>query len=101
MKKLIFLIILLMIPFSSDAFKSSGFRCKSGGKLIELGEKKFTVLRNCGEPAHKELIGYTVVGKSQTREFKIEEWVYGPRNKRYYHLIFTGNFLSEILSEKK
>ena len=69
------------------------FRCS--GDIIETGTPKFKVLRKCGEPISKEMIGYTLT-RDGTRELKIEEWIYGPKGGYYIHLIFTGGKVSEI-----
>jgi hypothetical protein len=42
-----------------------------------------------------EVIGYTLT-TSRKREFKVEQWVYGPRAKYYHVLTFTGGRLSKI-----
>jgi hypothetical protein len=74
---------------------ASAFRC--GSDLISIGDRSITVLRKCGELISKEVIGYTLTGDKK-REFKIEEWIYGPIGSRYFHLIFEGGKLVKIES---
>jgi hypothetical protein len=90
--KTIILIVLYLI-FTTDI--ALAFRCS--GTLISVGDPSFKVLRECGEPIYKELVGYTLT-EDKRREYKIEEWVYGPIGKRYIHLIFKGGILDEIKS---
>jgi hypothetical protein len=88
-------IILVVFYLLLTANVALAFRC--GGDLILIGDRSFTVLRKCGEPISKEIIGYTLTG-DRKREFKIEEWVYGPIGSRYIHLIFEGGKLVKIES---
>ena len=69
------------------------FRC--GIHLVSIGDRSFEVFEKCGEPVSKEQIGYTIT-KDKKRELKVDEWIYGPKNGYYYHLIFEGNKLVEI-----
>ncbi|MBS7662015.1 DUF2845 domain-containing protein [Pseudomonas lalucatii] len=68
-------------------------RC--GSQLVSLGDRSFEVERKCGEPAFRDLVGYTL-GPYERREFKIEEWVYGPSNGVLSILTFEGNRLTRI-----
>jgi hypothetical protein len=88
-------IVLVIIYLLLTVNVASAFRC--GGDLISIGDRSYTILRKCGEPISKEIIGYTLTGDKK-REFKIEEWVYGPIGSRYYHLIFEGGKLVKIES---
>lgn len=73
------------------------FRC--GSKLVSLGDRSFEVAAKCGEPAHRDLVGYTL-GSYDRREFKMEEWVYGPDNGMLKILTFEGNRLVRIESQR-
>ncbi|WP_370295381.1 DUF2845 domain-containing protein [Pseudomonas benzenivorans] len=68
-------------------------RC--GSQLVSLGDRSFEVQQKCGEPAFRDLVGYTL-GPYDRREFKIEEWVYGPNNGVLSILTFEGNRLIRI-----
>jgi hypothetical protein len=68
-------------------------RC--GSQLISLGDRSFEVQQKCGEPVYRDLVGYTL-GPYDRREFKIEEWVYGPSNGALSILTFEGNRLTRI-----
>ncbi|MCY1277396.1 hypothetical protein D9M68_466030 [compost metagenome] len=68
-------------------------RC--GSKLISLGDRTFEVLQKCGEPVHRDQVGYTL-GSYDRREFTVEEWVYGPNNGMLSILTFEGNRLVRI-----
>jgi len=94
---LLFVAFFILYPFLDNAF---AFRCKGGTKLIEIGDIKFSVLRKCGKPKYREVIGYTLA-YPRKREYKIEELVYGPKNGYFYHLIFIGNSLVKIQAERK
>ena len=94
---LCFVAFFILSPFFNNAF---AFRCKGGTKLIEIGDIKFSVLRKCGKPKHREVIGSTLAFPRK-REYKIEELVYGPKSGYFYHLIFVGNSLVKILRERE
>lgn len=68
-------------------------RC--GSQLVSVGDRSFEVEQKCGEPAFRDLTGYTL-GPYQRREMKIEEWVYGPSNGMLTILTFEGNRLTRI-----
>lgn len=72
-------------------------RC--GSKLVSLGDRAFEVIARCGEPAQRDLIGHTL-GRYDRREFKMEEWVYGPDNGMLKILTFEGNRLVAIESQR-
>ena len=63
--------------------------------LVQLGDRSFQVLEKCGQPISRELIGWSI-GRYAERELTLEEWVYGPANGFFTHLIFEGNQLVEI-----
>ena len=76
---------------------NTAFALRCGNDIIEIGDRRFKVLKKCGEPVSKEVVGYTIT-KDKRRELKIEEWVYGPKHGCYYYLIFEGGILVEIES---
>ncbi len=83
-----------LLPLSAQAL-----RC--GTRLVQEGDLVLQVRDKCGDPISEELIGYTLrSGYDYTsvrdREFKIEQWVYGP-NKGYYDVLtFEGGRLRKI-----
>ncbi|HJE70511.1 DUF2845 domain-containing protein [Pseudomonas oryzihabitans] len=72
---------------------ADSMRC--GNALVSRGDRAFEVLQKCGEPAHRDLVGYEL-GRNERREAVIEEWVYGPKNGANYILTFEANRLSRI-----
>jgi hypothetical protein len=90
-KKAIFLTWLIIV-FSTTGL-ASALRCGSG--LVDEGDQYFEVLKTCGAPISKEIIGYTLT-RDGKRELKMEHWVYGPWDGYYYILIFEGGILKKI-----
>lgn len=76
---------------------ADSMRC--GNKLVSRGDRAFEVAAKCGEPAYRDLVGYTL-GSYDRREFKMEEWVYGPDNGMLKILTFEGNRLVRIESQR-
>lgn len=66
-----------------------------GSRVVKTGDFKFEILEKCGDPDMSETIGYTV-NRRGDREFKVEQWVYGPWRGIYYILIFEGGRLKTI-----
>ncbi len=83
-------LLALYTPFAAFA---DTMRC--GSQLISLGDRNFEVQQKCGEPAFRDLVGYSL-GAYERREYKIEEWVYGPDNGMLSILTFEGNRLRAI-----
>lgn len=84
---------LLFLIFTVNTLHASGsFRCGNG--LVSVGDDSFIVLKKCGEPISKEVVGYTI--KNNERELKIEIWIYGPKGGVYYHLKIEGGKIVEI-----
>jgi len=75
------------------AVQAETLRC--GSQLVSVGDRSFEVEQKCGEPAFRNLVGYTL-GPYQRREMKIEEWVYSPSNGMLTILTFEGNRLTRI-----
>ncbi|MDO9622813.1 MAG: DUF2845 domain-containing protein [Pseudomonas sp.] len=77
----------------ASAVQAQTLRC--GSQLVSVGDRGFEVEQKCGEPALRDLVGYTL-GPYQRREMKIEEWIYGPNNGWLSILTFEGNRLTRI-----
>ena len=98
MRKLHFIFFISVVQtfiYLSPAF---GLICDTC--LIEEGDFKHEVLECCGNPMSKEVIGYRL-DKYGNREWKIEQWVYGPWKGYYYILVFEGGRIVEIIKDKK
>ena len=91
MKRAIFSIVLILVVFTAAA--ASALRCENG--LVDVGDRSFEVLKTCGAPVSREVIGYTLT-KNGKRELKMEHWVYGPKDGYFYILIFEGGVLTRI-----
>lgn len=94
-KMCILVLISCLLLTVNTAFADRSFRCD--GALIERGDRRFEVLKACGEPVSKDVVGYTIT-RDGTRELEIEEWVYGPKHGHYYYLTFIGGRLAGIES---
>lgn len=81
------------VGLMSSGVGADTLRC--GSSLINTGDRTFEVERKCGEPAQRDLVGYTL-GAHQRREMMREEWVYGPDNGVFSILTFEGNRLVRI-----
>jgi hypothetical protein len=84
------LLTLLITPLMAQA---DTLRC--GSQLVSLDDRRFEVLQKCGEPAFRDLVGYSL-GPNERREYQIEEWVYGPDNGMLSILTFEGTRLRAI-----
>lgn len=91
------LLTLLASLFASTAVHAQTMRC--GTELVSVGNRGFEVIRKCGQPTYKDVVGYTL-GASQRTELRIEEWVYGPKNGMQYILRLEGNRLVSIESSR-
>ena len=83
---------LCLLALATSAWAET-MRC--GSKLVSVGDRSFEVLQKCGEPVSRDLIGFTL-GSYDQRDYKIEEWVYGPNNGMFRILTFEGNRLKSI-----
>lgn len=85
------------------ASPAHAFRC--GPKIIEPGMLAIDVRDKCGDPVSEEVIGYTLSsappGVRGEREFKIEQWIYGPDQGYYHVLIFEAGRLRDIDKSKE
>ncbi|WP_397378152.1 DUF2845 domain-containing protein [Pseudomonas sp.] len=84
------LLTVLITPLMAQA---ETLRC--GSQLVSLDDRRFEVLQKCGEPAFRDLVGYSL-GPNERREYQIEEWVYGPDNGMLSILTFEGTRLRAI-----
>ena len=90
-------LLLLISSIIAPAAFADTLRC--GSKLVSLGDRAFEVAAKCGEPANRDLVGYTL-GSYDRREFKMEEWVYGPNGGMLKILTFEGNRLVRIETQR-
>jgi len=77
--------------------RADTLRC--GSQLVTTGDRTFEVERKCGTPQHRDLVGYSLT-RNDRQEFKLEEWVYGPRNGMLSILTFEGNRLIRIETQR-
>jgi len=85
--------LLLALTGASSLAQAETLRC--GSQLVSLGDRRFEILQKCGEPAFRDLVGYSL-GPNERREYQIEEWVYGPDNGMLSILTFEGTRLRAI-----
>lgn len=85
--------LLLALMGASSMAQAETMRC--GSQLVSLDDRRFEVLQKCGEPAFRDLVGYSL-GPNERREYQIEEWVYGPDNGMLSILTFEGTRLRAI-----
>ncbi|MBH3354119.1 DUF2845 domain-containing protein [Pseudomonas stutzeri] len=78
---------------ASASAQADTLRC--GSQLVTTGDRAFEVERKCGVPQHRDLVGYSL-SRNDRQEFRLEEWVYGPRNGMLSILTFEGNRLVRI-----
>ncbi|WP_447593811.1 DUF2845 domain-containing protein [Aquipseudomonas campi] len=91
-------VLLLLGSLVYGQLQAATMRC--GTQLINIGDRAFEVENKCGPPAQRELLGYTLGGYDR-REFKIEEWLYGPQNGMYSILTFEANRLVRIEKQRR
>jgi hypothetical protein len=92
--RMAFVFIVLVVALGSTT--AFAFRCDNN--LIEVGDFEYKILKSCGEPMSKDVVGYRI-NENGDREAKIEHWVYGPKNGRYTILIIEGGILKKIISQ--
>jgi hypothetical protein len=85
--------LLLALTGVSSLAQAETMRC--GSQLVSLDDRRFEVLQKCGDPAFRDLVGYSL-GPNERREYQIEEWVYGPDNGMLSILTFEGTRLRAI-----
>jgi len=104
MRKTLPLLLIGLVFLSEYALAGDSLRC--GTRLVQRNDLAILVLERCGQPLSQEIIGYTLednryanrYSKNRTaqREFKIEQWLYGPQNGYYNEIIFVGGKVREI-----
>ncbi|MFZ3186358.1 MAG: DUF2845 domain-containing protein [Pseudomonas sp.] len=95
MKRALYLLTLPLLAMSYDA--NATFRC--GQKLVNEGDRITEVLRKCGQPVSRDLLGYTETLNGNLG-LQVEEWSYGPNNGMYYYLSFEGGRLRTIETKR-
>ncbi len=97
-RRVILLAVALLGPMTANAAAAESLRC--GTQLIREGDLGIQVREKCGDPISEELIGYTLRGAPPglrgEREYKIEQWIFGPDQGYYHVLIFEGGRLHSI-----
>lgn len=86
------LIAVFLLATAAPAVAETSFRC--GSNIIKKGMLDIDILKSCGEPASREVVGKTT-GKM---ELNIERWVYGPVSGYMYILYFKAGKLQKIES---
>ena len=88
-----------LVLSSSSSFATESLRC--GTRLVQKDDLAIQVKEKCGEPVSQEVIGYTLRGDyhyqtTRKREYKIEQWIYGPVRGFYHEIIFEAGHVKEI-----
>lgn len=92
MKKLTKLLItIIAFGFLSVGATAYADHYKCGNLTVEKGVHAFLVLKHCGEPVSKK-----VVGKNSYSGAFREEWVYGPEAGYYYVLHITAGTVEKV-----
>lgn len=94
----------LLIAIGSLLLAQPCLALRCGTQLVTEGNLALQVREKCGDPVSEELIGYTMRpgpaanrdGTVYQREFKIEQWIYGPEMGYYNVLTFEGGRLTRI-----
>lgn len=92
-KRAYLLITILLGNLLSHPASADSMRC--GTQLVTKGDRAYQVLRKCGEPDYREVVGYTS-GYYHRHEMLIEDWIYGPKHGAFRILHFEGNRLKHI-----
>lgn len=87
------LAVALVTLLAAGLTQAESLRC--GSKLVSIGDRAFEVENKCGAPTYRDVVGYTLSGYDR-REYRVEEWVYGPDNGMLSILTFEGNRLARI-----
>lgn len=110
MKKLLVMVIVLL-GFSAMANAASGRGIRCGSDLVSPGYLKFEVLKTCGEPISREIVGEVEIfdgdryydrrvrgyqSKGSKLILYIEEWIY--ERETLFVLRFEGNRLVNVES---
>ena len=90
MKRIIVLSIMLSLLYFATIYNAHAFRC-GDGKLASKGMHKYQILKDCGPPVSKEVVGVDKNGGSYRI---VEEWLYIVNQYGYnqmYLIKFDGN----------
>ena len=85
-----------LLAFAATSTQAATMRC--GSNLISEGELIVDVIRKCGQPAQRQVVGPAVDANGYVAKgaATIENWVYGPSNGAYQYLRFVDGRLVEI-----
>ncbi len=91
-------ILVLGLLAATDSYADS-LRC--GTRLVQVDDLAIQVKDKCGQPISKEILGYTLRGSyhyqtTRKREYKIEQWLYGPERGFYHEIIFEAGRVKAI-----
>ncbi len=94
--------LITLSPLSYANNKS--LRC--GSRLVQINDLAIQVKERCGKPVSEEIIGYTLAGdyrykSTRKREYKIEQWIYGPHNGFYKVITLEAGRVKRIESVKQ
>ncbi|MBL4827954.1 MAG: DUF2845 domain-containing protein [Spongiibacteraceae bacterium] len=92
---------ILGLFFLSEPSLGSNDSLRCGTRLIQKNTLAVQVRERCGKPLTQEIIGYTLQKRRYAnnvlqREFKIEQWLYGPTRGYYNEIIFEGGRVTRI-----
>ena len=85
-----------VLALAASSAQAATMRC--GSNLISEGELIVDVIRKCGQPAQRQVVGPAVDANGYVAKgaATIENWVYGPSNGAYQYLRFVDGRLVEI-----
>jgi Protein of unknown function (DUF2845) len=103
-KALPLLLISGLMVIAEASLAGNSLRC--GTRLVQKNSLAVQVRDRCGDPISQEIIGYTLQesrygNSSRQREFKIEQWLYGPDKGYYNEIIFEGGRVTQINRVKR
>ena len=92
--------LLIISSLSYQAWAGGSMRC--GSRLVQKNDLAIQVRERCGKPVSIDILGYTLRGSdyyyatNRKREFKIEQWIYGPERGYYSEVIFEAGRVKKI-----
>ncbi|ARN76263.1 DUF2845 domain-containing protein [Oceanicoccus sagamiensis] len=95
------IVIALLLSFSHSSPLQADDTLRCGTRLIQKDDLAIQVREKCGKPVSQEIIGYTLRNEYQyqtnrQREYKIEQWLYGPYRGFYQEIIFEAGKVKQI-----
>lgn len=90
-------LLLVLVLLCLTVSPASALRCNS--ELVHEGDTKFELIKKCGEPLTREVVGYKL-NRFGDRELKIEHLIYGPWAGWYYLIEIVGGEIYKIESFK-